>query len=335
MGSASRSPNDTSDDLASLLVRELRACSRILLLTHENPDGDGIGSVLALRLGLVALGKDVTCVAPEGCPRKYLFLPGAESLLSQTPAGPYDCAVALDCDGEGRMADLSASFRAAPLRLSIDHHQAECHFADLNWCDGRRPATGLMIWELLGALGVAITPQIATCLYTAVATDTGIFRFQNTTAEALRVGGELVALGADPSDIARRCADRMPAPKARLLGRALASLRLVKAGSVLVAVLTQEDFDAAEALPEHTDGVIDELKRIEGAQVIVLLREQAPETWRVSLRSLEADVAAICRGHGGGGHRLAAGCEMTGSLEAVVGQLGTEAASALEAPAST
>jgi len=307
------------------VAAELRGASTILLLTHESPDGDGLGSMLGLSLALRAVGKTVVCVVPQGCPDKYDFLPGAGDIDSEVPDEAFDVAVALDCDGEERLGEALSAFRAAGRTVSVDHHQSEARFGDVNWCDGSQAAAGLMVSALVPALDADLTPDIATCLYCAIATDTGFFRFQNTSPKALAVAAELVSGGADPSEIARQASDQMPVAKARLLGRTLSSIETRRDGRIVIAALTVDDFSATGALPQHTDGIIDDLKRIAGAEVIVLLREQVPSEWRVSLRSLDTDVAAVCRKHGGGGHRLAAGCELHGTAddvtEAIVGDV--------------
>lgn len=302
------------------IAHQLRRASSVLLLTHEHPDGDGIGSMLALHLALQARGSNPVGVLLQPCPAKYRFLPGADQLLTQVPAQSFDCAVALDCDGQMRLGTLLSAFRACPVKLSIDHHLAQCDFADTNWCDGTAAATGLLVHRLLVHMGAPITPAIATCLYAAIATDTGFFHFQNTSAQALRVCADLVAAGANAADIARRASEAIPLPKALLLGRAFASLQLLN-DTLAAAVLTLEDYRAAQALPEHTDGIIDDLKRLDGPQIIALLREETPGTWRVSLRSHGPDVAEVCRQFGGGGHRLAAGCEIKGDRMAVIERL--------------
>lgn len=324
-------PSFSVSPQAEAVARALFPARLCLLVTHENPDGDGVGSMLALRLALTALGKNVDCAAPQPCPARYAFLPGAELLATAPAHAQYDCALALDCDGDARMGPLRAAFHAAPVTLNMDHHLGQDGFAQTNWTDATRAATGLLARELLAALGAPLTPDIAACLYCAVATDTGFFRFRNTSAEALSVAGELVAAGVDAGEMARRVSEEMPVCKTRLLGRALAEVQQWAGGQVAGAALSLTDFAAAGALAEHTDGVIDELRRIEGAQIVFLVREHAPGEWKVSLRSTQADVAAICRRAGGGGHRLAAGCELRGSQEEVVRHLVDEAAAALGA----
>lgn len=318
MSPTSEMPGGTADQgPAPAIAQRLKHAQRILLVTHEHPDGDGIGSTLALRLALVAHHKTVVCAAPQPCPAKYRFLTGSEHLVVQVEPTGFDCAVALDCDGPGRLAHLQSAFSSAVVTVDIDHHQAECAFGDVRWCDPQRAATGLMVYELLHVMACEITAPMATCLYAAIAADTGVFRFQNTSVEALSVAAQLVAAGADPAAVATRVAEQLTLPKAALLGRALCSMALYDDGALVVATLNRSDYADCGASPEHTDGLIDELKRLEGVQVVALLREETPDHWRVSLRSVEADVAAVCRQFGGGGHRLAAGCQMRGTQDEV------------------
>lgn len=329
---SSASPRPCSSSRPSAIVAaELNRAQNLLLLTHQHPDGDGIGSMLALRMALLSLGKTTHCAIPDPCPARYEFLVGSESIATSAPQTEFDCAVALDCDGETRLGSLQDTFRSAPRTIDVDHHEAEQGFADVNWCDGSKAATALMVYDIIRDLPAPMTPDIATCLYTGIAADTGIFRFRNTSVEALALAAELVAAGADPFDIARRINDQSPPEKAKLLGRALSSLSIHHHGTVAIAVLRADDFRDTGALPEHTDGIIDELKRIENTQIVLLLREEAPSHWRASFRSLDADVAAICRRFGGGGHRVAAGCQLEGSAEQVTRRMAAEAGDALGA----
>lgn len=299
----------------------LASSSRVLIVTHENPDGDGIGSALALWWSLRQQGKDVHCHLTDACPEKYRFLPGAGALSHEPPHARFDCAIALDCDGADRLAGLLPAFSSALHTCSIDHHNGEHQFADANWVDAGRAATALMVHELLLALGAEVTPEVATCLYTAIVADTGVFRFQNTSAEALGIAGRLVACGADPCEIARRTSDAVPLRKAHLTGRALSAARPYASGRLLVSLLALSDFAQTDSRPEDTDGIIDHLKQIDGPEVVVLAREQEPSSWRVSMRSRTTDVSALCRELGGGGHRLAAGCSVSGSATEVVRRL--------------
>ncbi len=295
------------------ICKTLAARSSFLLVTHVEPDGDGIGAGLALAHVLQGMKKSARVWLPQGVPGKYLFLPGAEAVVSDS--APEPVALVLDCDGEARLGDALATVRQAEVIINIDHHQGTEPFGHLNWLDPSSPAVGYQAYQLARALEQPITPEVATCLYTAVGTDSGFFRYSNTTPALLRVAAELVEAGADPKAIAEASLDRYDPAILRLAGRALASLTLRLDHSAAVAVLTAEDFTWAGI--RQTEGVIDFLRSAAGVDLLVLMREDA-DGWRISLRSLGTmDVGAAARRLGGGGHRLAAGCTLQGNVDTV------------------
>jgi len=302
---------------AAAIARAIAAANVIHLASHENPDGDAVGSLLGLRLILLELGKTVHVALPHPVPGRYAFLQGANAVELSLPADAPDLAIALDCDGADRLADLRDAILAAPVVANVDHHQGNHSFGDLRYVDPSAPATAAQVHAIAGELGVAISASEATCLYCGLATDTGGFRFGNTTAAALRVGAELVEAGADPEDIARRVFTQRPLAAALLEGRALCSLRPVLGGRVLVASLSRDDFRSAAAGPDDTEGIIDAFRDVRGVEVAVLLKESEPRTWQVSLRAQDVDVEAVAAQFGGGGHRVAAGCTVNGNLEEV------------------
>jgi len=315
-----RCPTARAAALAAI-ARALDEHHTFLLATHEHPDGDGVGSLLALQLGLTAQGKQSLPALPEPLPERYGFLPGADLVrVGPLPGGgaPAEVAVVLDCDGPSRLAGLRPAVEACSLVINLDHHTNEQPFGDRQLVDPAAAAVGELVYELFVAAGWEIDAPIATCLYCALGTDTGFFRFGNTSAAALRVAAALVEAGADAREIAERAATRRSLPAARLLGRALASLQTAAGGLLVAAVLTREDFVAAGATPQDTEGVIDQLKVVGDCRVAVLMREQGPGEWRVSLRSeAGGDMAGVARRFGGGGHRAAAGCTMQGSRDEV------------------
>jgi phosphoesterase RecJ-like protein len=285
--------------------------SAFLLVTHFEPDGDGIGACLALWHALRARGKTATVWVPAGVPDKYAFLPGAQAVVRE--AAPQEVAIALDCDGTRRLGATADTVNAAAIVIDIDHHAGHSPFGQIAWLDDAMPAAGYQVYELLRALGSPLTPEIATCLYCAVGTDSGYFRYANTSPRLLRMAAELVEEGADPKAIAEATLDRHALQTVHLAGRALASLSLRLGGCVALAVLTAQDYVDAGA--EHSEGVIDYLRTLAGVDLLVLIRE-AKEGWRVSMRSLgTVDVSRVARSLGGGGHPAAAGCTLHGSLE--------------------
>jgi phosphoesterase RecJ-like protein len=200
----------------------------------------------------------------------------------------------------------------------------------LSWIDPTAAATALLVRKLLADLALPLSPEIATCLYCALGGDTGWFTYQNTDAEALLLAAELAGAGADPYTIASSSADHHPLPHLHLRARALASARLAVEGRVAYAVLTAEDFAETGAPPEATEGLVDELRQVEGAEVFVLFKYAGPAQWRVSLRSRWLDVGAVAREFSGGGHAPAAGCVLHGDRESAVATLLDRLTAALE-----
>ncbi|MGQ9732807.1 MAG: DHH family phosphoesterase, partial [Candidatus Zipacnadales bacterium] len=214
----------------------IRIRSSFLLVTHVDPDGDGIGSCLALWHALRNGGKTACVWLPRGIPEKYAFLPGSSEIVTTT--APLEVAIALDCDGENRLGPTRTAVRQAEVVVDIDHHTGHRAFGDLTWADPSAPATGYQIFQLLEAFGAPCTPEIASCLYCAIGTDSGFFRYSNTTANLLRVAAHLIECGANPKAIAEATLDRYQPPLVRLAGKALASVRTELGGRAAVAVLT-------------------------------------------------------------------------------------------------
>jgi phosphoesterase RecJ-like protein len=307
-------PADAYRAIIARIAEAFGTAGSILLCGHENPDGDAIGSILALARALRSLGKHVVTALPGVFPDKYRFLPGSAEIVAQAGEQVFDVAVALDCDGPQRLADLRPDFERARVRISIDHHGTREPFAELCYLNTQSAATGTQVYHLLREAGLPITPEIAVCIYTSVATDTGNFRFQNTNAEALRVAGEMAALGAIPYEIAQATGDEKPLRALKLLGCALASLRTYAEGRIALGVLTIADEANSGAEGGDSEGIIDAFKATRGAEVYVLLRETPNTEIRGSLRSKTLDVAAVAQEFGGGGHKAAAGFTAKGTL---------------------
>ena len=297
------------------ILQVLKERMSFAVACHENPDGDALGSVLGLSLGLLQLGKRVQALSADPVPRMYEFLPSSQLITTAVPEGPIEIGIALDCDGSGRMRTMEKTICAAEIVIDIDHHASKHVFGDLVFVDPSAAATSAIVLGLLRDLQVQITADIATCLYCGLGTDTGLFRFQNTSAEALRAAADLVEAGADPAAVAQKAYVGKPRSSLALLGRALADLRCHADGAIAVATLSLDDFRAAGALPEETEGIVDHLKTCEGVRVAVLLREEPSGEVRCSLRATDGtDVAVIAVEQGGGGHRAAAGCSLGMSL---------------------
>ena len=290
-------------------IRELIETNpSFLLVTHLDPDGDGIGSCLALHQVLTNLGKQSRVWLPNGVPPRYRFLPRADVVV--TESGPEKIIIAVDCDGLRRIGIPREVVDQAETLVDIDHHAGDGAFGDITWVDSTSPAAGFQVHALVRALGAEITPDIATCLYCAVGTDSGFFRYANTTPALLRVASELVEAGADPKAIAEATLDRYDVRVVKLAGRALNALEIHFDGRAALATLEAADFEAAGT--DQTEGVIDYLRTIAGVDLLILMRE-AEDGWRVSMRSLAgADVSLAAKSLGGGGHAAAAGCTVSG-----------------------
>jgi phosphoesterase RecJ-like protein len=317
------SPQTTTSDLGAVAAA-LREHDRFLVTTHENPDGDALGSLLATTLMLEELDKDAVMYlyGDAPIPAEYEFM----ELERLTRALPEDAAervlVAVDCANEDRIGhDLDLVGRA-PLTIDIDHHHDNTRFGDLNLIVSGASSTGEVLRDLLRQLGLELTPEIAEALYIALVTDTGRFQYANTTPKALRLAAELVDAGADVHSIFQQVYESVQFQKLKLLARALERAQVYEGGRIVVSYLLRTDFSELGAPDPYSEGIIDYLRAVEGADMAVLIREpprlSGPER-RISLRAStdELDVSAIARKSGGGGHRQAAGFSSEASVEEI------------------
>jgi phosphoesterase RecJ-like protein len=296
------------------LIRQHRSC---LLLTHVTPDGDGLGSMLGLALGIESIGLRPLPVCADPVPAIYRFLPGAERITHALPSQPPMLAVSVDADGLGRLGRLAADLERSCAIIDIDHHATEKGFGELRWIEPRAAATGEMIYRLLRVMGIALSADIAACLYTAIVTDTGRFCYANTTPRALRIAAELVRAGANPPTIYREVYESKSFSASKLLGLALGRLRQADDGRVTFSQLTQQDFRRAGSTSDETEGIIDHLRAVREARAAALFVELPDGAIRVSMRSRGAvDVGEVALRFGGGGHVNAAGCTVPGPMSA-------------------
>jgi phosphoesterase RecJ-like protein len=316
------SPQTTASDLTAV-VDAIRGHDRFVLTTHENPDGDALGSLLAAKLALHQLGKD-TVMALYGdapLPGEYGFMP----LTDLRRRWPDDVAervlVALDCANESRIGDPEVLGRV-PLSINLDHHHDNTRFGQINLIVSDASSTSEVLRDLFRELGVELTPDIAEALYIALVTDTGRFQYTNTTPKALRLAAELVEAGADVHRVFQGVYESVQFAKLKLLARALERAQVFEGGGIVVSYLLRTDFAEVGAAEPYSEGIIDFLRAVEGADMAVLIREpprQDGPARRVSLRASvdELDVSAIARKSGGGGHRQAAGFSSEASIEEI------------------
>jgi phosphoesterase RecJ-like protein len=329
----------TSDFRAA--VDALGANGRFLVTSHENPDGDALGSLLAATLGLRQLGKDVVMYlyGDAPLPSEYAFMPLDE--LARRP--PDDAGervlLAVDCAKADRLGPDPTVLDRAPLVIDVDHHHDNTRFGDVNLIVPDASSTGEVIRDLLRELGAELTPDIAEALYIALVTDTGRFQYTNTSPKALRLAAELVEAGADVHRVFQGVYESVQFAKLKLLARALERAQVYEGGRIVISYLLRTDFTELGAPEAYSEGIIDYLRAVEGADMAVLIREPPREdaARRVSLRASvdELDVSAIARKVGGGGHRQAAGFSSEASIEEITEFLRREfsAAAATYAPA--
>ena len=298
----------------------LREGGRFAVLSHVRPDGDALGSQLALGLSLKRLGKDVRIWNEEGMLEKYSFLPSA-NLLTKPPADPedVDVAIALDTAIQNRLGTALPAVRSAKVWINIDHHPSNPGYGDLVYINPKAPATGQILFELIRSEKLPIDAAIAENLYVAISTDTGSFQYPNTTARTFEMAAELVRAGVDVGRVSQLTYENYPRRRAELLRDLLGTMRFEANNRVASFSLSLATAKKLGVLPEDNEGLIDHLRAIHGVIVAVFFEELADGKVRVSMRSKseKVNVCAICEKFGGGGHVLAAGARMPGTLAEV------------------
>jgi bifunctional oligoribonuclease and PAP phosphatase NrnA len=306
------------------VVEALRAHDRFLVVTHENADGDALGSLLATTLALRQIGKDAEMFLAGSAPvpQEYGFM-HLDGLLRDLPADAGErVLVAVDCAKADRIGPDSEPVERTKLVIDIDHHHDNTRFGAVNLIVSDASSTGEVLRDVFATLGVEITPEIAEPLYIALVTDTGRFQYANTTPKSLRLAAELVEAGADVHAVFQQVYESVEFAKLKLLARALDRARVLEGGRIVVSHLVRTDFAEVGAVEPYSEGIIDYLRAVEGAELAVLIREPPRDDGplrRVSLRASvdELDVSAIARLFGGGGHRQASGFSTEKSIDEI------------------
>jgi phosphoesterase RecJ-like protein len=323
------------------VVAELRAADRLLLCTHEHPDGDALGSLAAMQLALTELGKDaVSFMAADEfpLPYEYRFLE-VQRLVTEPPQDLADRTIVfLDCGNIDRNPADGIKVDGARI-VNVDHHHDNTRFGTVNWVDPTASSTAEMVWRLLKPLGVRLCQGIAEALYVGLVTDTGKFMYENTGPAAHRMAAELHEAGVDAQAVYRHLYENIPPAKLDLLSRGLANMQRFDGGALTLSHLSRADYEASGAEEGYSEGVVDHLRALEGTVVAALVRDQLGPgrdgLRKVSLRAVDdrVDVSAIARVHGGGGHRRAAGFTTGEELGGLVEALRRDVAEQLAAPA--
>jgi bifunctional oligoribonuclease and PAP phosphatase NrnA len=301
---------------AAAAIQSARA---ILIATHVNPDGDALGSLCGLALAGERLGKQVARVSVDGVPELYALVPSAARVVTAAPAGSFDLGIGVDADGADRLGAAEPAILACPTVIDIDHHTGADRYGAIQLIDPTAAATGELIFDLVGELGVPLDREIAECLMMALVTDTGAFRFPSVKPRTLRVAAALIEAGAHPAPIVEQVYGQRSPGATRLFGRALERMQQSPNGRFAWSALSRNDFRETGARAEETDGIINELRAIRGVDLAMLLREEEDGPIRVSFRAREGlDAAALAREFGGGGHRAASGATLPGPLSAAV-----------------
>jgi phosphoesterase RecJ-like protein len=306
-------------DALTPILEALRESATICVVGHVRPDGDCIGSQLGLGLALRDAGKQVSIWNQDVLPRKLAFLDPTGILTQPLPDQSFDVVVATDCASVERLGEASSCIQNRRLLLNIDHHASNTRYGDLNWVVPEVPSTGELVLELLKRARWPITPRIADCLFTAVSTDTGSFRYATTRPETFCAAAELVGQGADLGRIGHCVYDSHPMSRFRLLRHVYRQSRLTHRDRIAYFWLRKGDYGRFGAEREESEGLIDHIRAIEPVIVACVFEEQEDGVVRISLRSKsdDVDVNAVAQLFGGGGHKAAAGARLTGTRLAV------------------
>ncbi len=283
----------------------IREKDRFLVVSHLRPDGDSLGSQAAMLLALQAMGKQAAAWAVEPIHQKWSFLPGSGQISSHMPQWTPEATLVLDCGAAYRVAE---GFEPVGIVVDIDHHLSNDMFGDVNWVDPDACATGEQIYDLLGELEVPLTREIATALYVAVMTDTGGFRYSNTTARSFRIAADCVAAGADPAEVGLEVFETRPAGEFAIRAKVYGSLRFEFDGAFVWSEVRMADYEAAGGEEMEPEGLSSDIRGIEGVEISLLLHEMPEGNLRANFRGKgQVDCSAIATACGGGGHFNAAG----------------------------
>ncbi|AFM42423.1 exopolyphosphatase-like enzyme [Desulfosporosinus acidiphilus SJ4] len=304
----------TEHSLTKEIIEVLRKAPSVALFSHVSPDGDCLGSMLALGLALETMGKKVAFFNPDRVPEALTFLPGSDRIQQLLPNPLPEVLVFTDCTDLKRVT-LTPGNLGDSIVVNIDHHISNQRFGKFNWVDDKASACAEVCLTLIKQLGVLMDKDIATNLYTGIVTDSGCFQYSNTTANTHRLTAELIETGLDLTMIHHHLFDQKPLAQVKLLQAALNTLELYADGQLAVMTLTLEDFRQSGAVQEHSEGLVNHARSIQGVEAAVLLKEVGPQEIKGGFRSnLWFDVNKVAAQFGGGGHKRAAGCTMKVSL---------------------
>ena len=298
------------------IKEEIEKAEKIVILTHENPDGDAIGSCIAMYMALEKMGKNPDLIIPE-LPKIYKFLPCTDKIKKEGSNEQYDLAIALDAATIKTLNGWSNYFETAKSRIVIDHHGTNTMYGDINFVNPDSPAAAQVLIHIIDYLGVEIDRKIGTCILTGIITDTGGFQYQSTTPETFEFAAELLKKGVNVSDIYKKVMNTKSKANFELRKRAMDRMKFYEDGKISFTYILKQDEDEVNAGSDDHEGIVEEGRAIEGVEVSIFVRE-SEKGFRASLRSNNyVNVSDICMMFGGGGHVHAAGCTIAQNLEQV------------------
>jgi bifunctional oligoribonuclease and PAP phosphatase NrnA len=298
------------------IVDAIRARRRFVLSSHSRPDGDSIGSQLAMAYALRALDKTVTVVNADPAPPPLTAFPGVPGIrIAREVEGDFDAAIIMEC---GDLARTGVSGLDRFFVINIDHHPGNTGYGKINWFDAQAAACGEMVFDLIRALGVALSPEMATHIYLAILTDTGSFHYSSISPRTFEICRECLEAGVDPVLVARNVYDSNNMGRLKLFGAVLSAMQIDATGRIAIVYLDHEMARAAGGTYEDTEGLINLPLTVKEIQAVVFFKQDEGEQYRVSMRSKgEIDIGAVAKSFGGGGHKNAAGCTVTGAIDAL------------------
>ena len=296
----------------SLLEEKINSAKNIVILTHINPDGDALGSIISMKMVLKQrFGKDADTVFVGKYPDIYEFLPERNNLIDSNNFDTekiYDIAIALDVASKERMSALEKTFNNAKYKINIDHHKTNNNYGDFNLVEENASSTGEVLYGLFAQINADITKDVAVALYTSILTDTGCFKYNSTTPKSMEICSELLSKGVNPSSVAQLIYANKPKPMVLLNAYAVTNAKFANNGKIAYAIVGLKDLEKFNADYDHTEGIVEVLKEINTVEIAMLFKELKNGFTKVSLRSKNTDVAKISEKFDGGGHTNAAGC---------------------------
>lgn len=295
------------------LLDIIKKSNTVVIISHLGPDGDTLGSMLGLKLMLEQFSniQKIDCIILGKLPEVYEFLPEVKCVktaFDESLLGKYDLAISVDCAAEDRLAEALATFKKARFSINIDHHQTNKGFGTLNIIDPKASSVGEILLDFVDQLGCKLTKEIATCLYVSILTDTGGFKFENTTARTFLAGAKLLEAGIKPDEIYKKCYEQKPLNMILLQAAALNEAKFEENDKIAYALISRKTIDTFGSQESYTDGISEALRQAKSTEIAMALKETSNGSTKISLRSKNIDISKIAEFFGGGGHRLAAGC---------------------------